>query len=212
MIRDVYFGDLSALADFGLYRKSAEVGSPAPKTESVDVPGADGVLDLTEYFGGVNYANRALAFEFQVRDQTGFHEAYRKVKQALHGLTMRVRLSEEPEIYYVGRVTVSAWKTNERIGEIGIDVDAEPFWYESEPTVVELDVDGELTHEFANASMRVMPVFDLGEAMNIKQGSASWSAAKGEWSNSALRLPRGGGPLTFAGTGHVKVTYTQRGL
>ena len=49
------FGDrvLKSYDDFGLIQKSApEVTPPAPKTNYVDVPGANGSIDLSEALTG----------------------------------------------------------------------------------------------------------------------------------------------------------------
>ena len=67
-MKTVKFGDLDSYADLGLVRSNVEVGSPATKTDSVDIPGADGVLDLTEYFGEVLYENRELSMDFQTME------------------------------------------------------------------------------------------------------------------------------------------------
>lgn len=74
-MKTVKFGDLDSYADLGLVRSNVEVGSPATKTDSVDIPGADGVLDLTEYFGEVLYENRELSMDFQTMEGAADLEA-----------------------------------------------------------------------------------------------------------------------------------------
>ena len=63
-MKGIKFGDYHSYDDFSLILTSKTIGTPTPKTEIIDIPGGDGVLDLTEFFGEVKYNNRQLSFEF----------------------------------------------------------------------------------------------------------------------------------------------------
>ena len=45
---------------------SKSIGNPEPKIITVEIPGSDGVKDLTETFGSVKYKNRTLTFDFDI--------------------------------------------------------------------------------------------------------------------------------------------------
>lgn len=111
--------------------------------ETVDIPGGDGVLDLTEFFGEVKYNNRTLSFEFssQVPPEQ-FMAQFTKVQNALHGKKMRIVLTEDPGWYYIGRISVSEWKADRNIGKLTIDCDCEPYKYKLEKTTVSATLDG----------------------------------------------------------------------
>lgn len=118
---------------------SKTIGAPAPKTELIDIPGGDGVLDLTEFFGEVKYNNRTLTFEFSTMvPQSQFMTLFSKVQNALHGQKMNISLDEDPEWYYIGRLSVSEWKAEKRIGKLTIVCDCEPFKYRFTSQVVNL--------------------------------------------------------------------------
>lgn len=106
------------LTDYGMYLASRpEIDPPKPKTVYVDIPGADGKLDLTEAVTGeVAYENRTVRFEFakkiDERDQANFMAT---VNRDLHGKKLRVFIDRAGIIppgsidsYYEGRVSV-AW-------------------------------------------------------------------------------------------------------
>lgn len=57
-MKGVSFGDFHSYRDFSLILSQKTIGTPSPKTEAIDIPGGDGVLDLTEFFGEVKYNNR----------------------------------------------------------------------------------------------------------------------------------------------------------
>ena len=58
----VIFGDNHSYRDWGLVTKTRPViGSPEPKTIYIDIPEADGQLDLTESLTGeVKFKNRQM--------------------------------------------------------------------------------------------------------------------------------------------------------
>ena len=48
--------------DFGLRIKSVSIGLPQTKKNQIEIPGADGYLDMTDYFG-TRYENRTIKVE-----------------------------------------------------------------------------------------------------------------------------------------------------
>lgn len=210
-MRTVIFGTLDSYEDLGLVRVGATVGSPEVRTDTIEIPGMDGALDLTEYFGEPLYDNRELEFDFQAVETATktHHDIFRDVKNALHGKLVEITLSEDPDYYYVGRVSVDEWKTNERTGDIKITADCEPYAYKAEITEESFSVSGTLTKGFQNARRTVTPAFELSAAMQIAQGDSTFSASAGTWSDARLRFREGQNQLTFTGTGTVKVSYQE---
>lgn len=127
-MRGVTFGNKHSFTDFGMYLKSYDIGFPEPKTETVDVPGMNGVIDLTDVFGEVYYKNRHLSFTFSViRKNMEWDELLNTLTEYLHGKKMRIILDSDPEHYWYGRCTINTFSTDRRISTITIDCDAEPF-------------------------------------------------------------------------------------
>ena len=60
---DSEFGEIHT-SSYGLVLSKKTIEAPSPKLETVDIPGADGKLDMTEYFGDVKYNNRKIKLEF----------------------------------------------------------------------------------------------------------------------------------------------------
>lgn len=138
-MKGVMFGGLHSFRDLNLILTGKEIGSPPVKTAFVDIPGGDGVIDLTDYFGAVKYGNRKLSFEFStIVPQQQFMEQFAAVQNALHGQKMQISLDADPEWYYTGRVSVSPWKSEKNIGKITIDCDCEPYKYRNSAKVVHL--------------------------------------------------------------------------
>ena len=149
---------------------------------------------------------------FHIEAERDFHSIFTRVYNELHGKRMKVQLSEEPGYYYIGRITVNDWKTNEKTGDISIDADCEPYKYRAAETVRTISVSGEATETFANLNKRVCPSFELSASMQIKQGDTTYNASAGAWNDPRLVFAQGDNQLTFTGTGTVTVKYQERGL
>ena len=88
----VTFGTKHSYNDFGLILSSKNISLPKAKTKTVEVPGADGVLDLTECLtDDVKYKNRTLQFTFTVIDPLASWAAVlSEVTNFLHGRKLRI--------------------------------------------------------------------------------------------------------------------------
>ncbi len=143
-MKGITFGNYHSFQDFRLILSpNNAIGTPTPKYELIDIPGGDGMLDFTEAFGEVKYGNRPLSFEFSTMvPQSEFMSLFATVQNALHGQKMKIVLDDDPDWYYVGRITVSEWKADRLIGNLTIDCDCEPFKYKAQKTVVSATLDG----------------------------------------------------------------------
>lgn len=127
-MKGIMFGSYHSWRDFQLILGSKTIGTPSPKTETIDIPGGDGVLDLTEFFGETKYKNRTLSFEFSsMVTPSEFMSLFSMVQNALHGKKMTITMDDDPDWYYTGRISVSEWKADRNIGKLTIDCDCEPY-------------------------------------------------------------------------------------
>lgn len=138
-MKGITFGEYHSYRDLHLILAEKSIGTPEPKTELIDIPGGDGVLDFTEFFGEVKYKNRELSFEFSTLvPQSEFMTLFSMVQNALHGKKMMISLDVDPEWYYIGRITVEPWKADKNIGKITIDCDCEPYKHKMTSQAVNL--------------------------------------------------------------------------
>lgn len=139
-MKGITFGNYHSFRDFRLILSpNNAIGTPTPKYELIDIPGGDGMLDFTEAFGEVKYGNRPLSFQFSTMvPQSEFMSLFATVQNALHGQKMKIILDDDPDCYYIGRLTVSEWKANRLIGSLTIDCDCEPYKYHLSSQIVNL--------------------------------------------------------------------------
>lgn len=127
MYKGVKFGDIHT-SSYELVLSKKTIEAPSPKLETVDVPGADGSLDMTEYFGGVRYNNRKIKLEFSTElSGNELLEMYSNVQNDLHGVRFdSIILDDDKDYRYTGRV-VSVSLTESRISRIIIECECEPY-------------------------------------------------------------------------------------
>ena len=212
-MKGITFGNYHSYNAFQLILSAKTIGTPSPKTETVEIPGGDGVLDLTEYFGEPKYGNRKLSFEFSsVVIPDDFMTLFSMVQDALHGKKMKIILDDDPGWQYTGRISVSEWKVDRNIGKLVVDCDCEPYKYQISPTVVSRSISGTSTIYLENSRKRVVPEVKVtsSSGLTVTFGSGSvWTLASGSYLLPELELAEGDTPVTVSGTGTITFTYTQ---
>lgn len=213
-MKGVKFGIYHSYDYFNLILSQKTIGTPSPKTETIDIPGGDGVLDLTDFFGEVKYNNRNLSFEFStIVPQAQFMDLFSKVQDALHGQKMQIVLDDDSEWYYTGRISVSEWKAEKSIGKLTIDCDCEPYKTKLVDTVVTAEVNGEeIAVVLSNGKKTVVPSIDITGEVNLTYGTNFYSLSAGRYDLPAVRLGKGENTVLLSGTGTATFTYRERGL
>lgn len=107
------------------------INTPEVKTKTVDVPGMNGVLDLTESLSGYpTYKNRTGSIDFMVL--TGYeawNEVYQDMCSYFHGRKVYFACEDDPGYYYHGRITVNQYQSQKDNSKISIDYEIEPYKY-----------------------------------------------------------------------------------
>ena len=213
-MKGVKFGGLHSFYEWGLILSEKEIEPPKPKTKTVDVEGADGVLDYTEAFGDVKYQNRQLSFKFYKASivPDGFLALFSVVQNALHGKKLQVILDDDPAHYYLGRVTINEWKSNKRLGEITIEVDADPYKYKVIETVVARAVTGSADIILTSSRKPVVPTITTNAAMTIAFGGYTAAVQAGTFRLPELQLQAGQNTVKVTGTGNITFSYREGSL
>lgn len=222
----VNFGTKNSYEDFGLILTSKDIGLPDPKTEEVDVIGADGVIDLTEVLtDDVKYKKRKLSFTFTVIDSmSAWSTILSNVTNYLHGKKIRILLNWDKNYYYEGRCTVNQFKTNKRTATIVVDASVDPYKMEvnssSSPWLWDtfsfidgiiyinsVDVSGSRTVNLINRRKIVSPTFTTTANMTVSHNGKVYDLPKGTTTVLGIRLMEGDNFVTFSGKGTVTIDY-----
>lgn len=127
---DDFTSGLNTYDDWFLIPTSRPVfNPPAVKTKYIDIPGADGVIDLTETLRKCPvYNNREGSLEFIVENgHKNWSDAYSTVMDYIHGQYVKAVLEDDPEYYYEGRFFVNEWKSDKNWSLITLDYNLKPY-------------------------------------------------------------------------------------
>lgn len=105
------------------------IAPPDKKTKTIDVPGMNGDLDISESLTGYPvFANRKGSIEYMI--ETGheyWNEIYNNMCSFLHGRKLYMAYEEEPEYYYYGTFTVEPYDSQKDNSNITINYDLKPY-------------------------------------------------------------------------------------
>lgn len=107
------------------------IAPPSVNTKSIEIPGANGSLDLTESLTPYpTYQNRTGSIEFAVlNDKMHWAHLYSKIMNYLHGRHGKMILEDDKNWYYDGRWAVSDWTSNNdgTWSTVSLEYDLKPY-------------------------------------------------------------------------------------
>ena len=177
------------------------LGPPEPKTYTVDIPGGNGVLDLTEaLLGEVTYKNRSHEFTFAVINASDFEKTKTLVSNFLHGKEFDYKITMDPEYTYHGRFTVSEYSHGMysigKVGTIKITIDARPFKFKDEQ-VYKVDAIGGKIVYFESGRLRVKPTIETDGFVKVISGNKLFRLPQGTWTINDILFEEGSNELYF---------------
>lgn len=212
----VYFDDLNSYEELDLILTSKTISAPKPKTAMIDIPGGDGVLDYTEYFGEVRYENRSIELEFAtLRPKEDFLSLFSAIQERLHGKVVKIKFSEDLGFYYKGRITVDKWKSNGRIGKIAMEIDAEPFKYRENVTGITRIITTATYIVCNNLHKAVVPKITLTGSATIEYGNYTTTRDAGTFTDEELTFVKGENVIKVTPSSDsitITLEYQERGL
>lgn len=224
----VTINDCHMLRDLGLGLSRTDcVQPPEPKTVIQDIPGADGVADLTESLvGHTVYNNREISMEFgRGLERKQWPVMYSKVMGLFHGKQVRVIFDDDPDYFYSGRAGVSDYTRIQTLGTMVITVDAEPYkqeiyggldqwrWnsFNFETGIIRdyrnLLVEGRREVKIFGRSKVVIPIIITTAAMKVEWKGEQYDLVEGNNKIYDIAITEGENFLAFIGNGTVSIDY-----
>lgn len=199
--------------DLNLLLTGKEIGAPEVKRQTIDIAGADGELDFTDFFGEPKYANVQHQFTFEsIRPRNEQLSQFTDIKNKIHGKKGRIILDDDPSFFYVGRCSVSKYTNEKNIGKITITCDCEPYKYKLTKTVVTRAIDGTETVSLTNGRKRAVPTITTTSDMTLSFGGGVWTNRAGTFSIPELELVEGDNIVTVTGAGTISFSWQEGDL
>lgn len=215
-MKGVSFHGLHSYRDLHLLLTEKEIGAPEVKRHTIDIEGADGELDFTDFFGEPKYQNVQHRFAFEsIQPRNEQLSQFSEIKNRLHGKKGRIILDDDPSFFYVGRCSVSKYTNEKGIGRITVECDCEPYKYKLTETVVIKAIDGTVEVSLTNARKRAVPEVKIESegGLNIVFNTSNvWDLGSGTYTLPELELTEGENIVTVTGTGTITFTWQEAAL
>lgn len=216
------------MSDFGLNLLTVEIGKAEIKTNTLEISGRSGVLDLTEAVTGYptyRNAKHKLTFDFKDGNYDVWIARSSSIKGKIHGKKLPVILGNDT-FYYDARVSVDTAKLNKYYSQITAELDAEPYKLALKTSLDDWEWD---TFNFEEDVIREYKDITVPATLTIVGGAmptgcifhCSGSDISVEYEESTCVLPEGTSTvpdilikegehtMKFTGSGTVSVEYRE---
>lgn len=214
----IYFDDIHSYEDLNLILSAAVIPPAVAKTNYVDIPGADGEIDLTEALGEVKYADRDGAkFTLTMNPAGDLSESAWEAKKTeisnlLNGKRCKVRLDKDPEYYWQGRLSVDEYLSDRRIRQFVVGAKFAPYKLKREITRVVCPAGQNVSVTLKNGRMRAIPTITTKAQATIVFNGNTFTFNAGTHKNLNIILYKGEYPVAVTSTQPVEFTYQEGDL
>ena len=201
--------------DWNLYLTGKSITPPDPKTNYVELDGANGTLDLSESLTGeIAYKDRTLTASFFTekgnRDERDKLMKY--LTTILHGRKMKLIEPDDTDHYYFGRVKISKPTNTMSYLEFEIEATCEPWRYAINETNRRVDINSQtVTSVILNNNGRktVCPDINVEGNVNLIIDGVVNSLSEGDYKISNLKLKYGVNTVGVSGSGSITFKYRE---
>lgn len=212
---DAKSGESVVSSYLGIKIERVIIGQPEIVSSYVDVPGADGQLDYTEFFGRTTYRNRYITIECGYRITSRFDQES-QIRNALHGRRMKIFLSEDAQFYYIGRLSVGPIEKKTSIAHFTIEANCHPYKFKASVTEVTSNLTTSYkTISLTNLSRPAFPSVTVSRETTLQIAGTTTTISAGTHQLLSLELPAGTTTVqakTTASTGTIKFSYQEASL
>ena len=203
----VRFGNNHSWNDWGILRVNVENDPPEIQRYTIEVPGRNGLLDLTPSLTNkVCYGPRNIICTFQVKSG-GWTALLSRIMNEVHGRTLNVYDDLDPDHYWRGICSYDSFASDEKTGTLVLTCQADPYKYQVNETVETLTGSGTLVCE--NDRMEVIPEITVTEETTIVFGTVSATLAAGTHKVADIEFTEGDYELEITGSGTTTIRYRQ---
>lgn len=201
---------LRPFEDLEIVLSSHSVTPPQPKTYFVQVDGADGELDLSEWAGEVKYENRTVKATFTCfAERVNHTEVVDTFKSFILGRRLKITFSDEAEYYYDGRCTAIEVKTEKSISTLECEFVCKPYKTAHESTVITKEVTDSLEIVLKAKRKTVVPTITVDETVTLKYGTLVYTIQAGTQQVPAIVVTDTPKILTVTGACNITLSWME---
>ncbi|KSU22211.1 hypothetical protein LMG9449_0310 [Lactococcus lactis subsp. lactis] len=217
-VREFVIGSYHTFTDWGCFIQSGwTLDSAKPKTKYVDIPGADGQLDLTSALTGqVNFDSRefkaSLIFPI-TKNRSAWGLLKTTISNAINGQELKIRLPDDEGHFLKGRFSVGKYDDSTSAATLEISATLEPWRYKTIPTSVKNTISGTKIVPLENERKPALITIDTNAALTVKLEGKTVAIPIGKTEILDFVLKQGTNNLSITGTNAaITITYQEASL
>lgn len=185
-----------------------KIESPDLKSYFVDLPGADGGLDMSYALTGLPaFKNRKISFTLMAPvDDTNLDTKFAALAALCHGLKKKLWLPMDSTHYFLGTFALGD-RSGFNSGQIPVTVDAYPYALKNNETTATKSHTSSTTITLTNEQRPVVPTITATRAVTLTKNGQDYSIAAGTTKVSGLVLTAGTNTITVASSGSGTLTF-----
>lgn len=214
--RGIKFNETHSYYDLNLILSAVNIPPAKPKTTYIDIPGADGSLDLSAVHGEIRYNDRECSFIFTMlpTDFATWEEKQTEVSNLLNGKEFKIVLDKDDGYFYKGRCTVDDYAEDKKIRQITVKAKVHPYKYRMYETSVSHALSTTAkTIVLTNGRKTVSPTITCtADNTSVSIGGATYKINAGTHKILDIQLKQGTNQLSISGSGTITFTYQEADL
>lgn len=221
MMGKVFFDGKDTYTEYGLLLSGKSISLPEVRTNMIDVPGRDGLLDASEVLSGeVTYKNRTIKLKLTGVDTVSgktWPSTISDFCNKVHGKRVKITFPEDTTHFYSGRCSVGQVELVKMRQTIPVTVDCDPWKYKNAKTTVSRSDLGTAYKQLSlpNESRPVIPTITVAQDTVLLWGDNTINVSAGDHILPDIRLVAGNNILkakVASGTGSITVTYQEASM
>jgi phage-related protein len=195
--------------DLALVMESKTLGSPSVQKNTVEIPGRNGLLEMSEALTGEpTYSNRTQTYKFMGNGSREVVLNLIDVIMSYHGQYITIVVDDYEDWYYEGRVEV-VFSDRGNYVEFELTVDAQPFRYALEPISVSYTAITSQEVILNNSGVTVIPKIVTDAETTIVYGEVTYHLSAGTYEPENLALRRGDNVYSITTEGSITIEYRE---
>lgn len=127
MIIHVEIDDIDLLDEYGLYLIDRDIGVATPNLYQTTIPGRNGKLDYTDFYGEVTYQNRQIKITLAKKVDKKTQDLKYELEKTYNGQLVKLSFSDDEDHYWKGRITVTSNDDDTELYKVEFNMDAHPY-------------------------------------------------------------------------------------
>lgn len=208
------------------------IGTPEIIQNYIEVPGMNGMLDMTEAISGHNiYKKRVININFGgIKKRQDWDSVISDIRNKVHGQKIKITFDNDPDYYWTGRAEIIDFDRTRELGTFTLSIpNADPYKYDINSSAEEwewdsfnfetgviryigtIEVNGSIAINIPAGNMHTVPVFNVTKMttqLTVMLDGKIYNLYKGRNRFPSLQVCGDEDKdLIFSGVGEVLIDY-----